>query len=71
MLKTIVAERRKNSQVFSHKSIPDKELLKRYNFVDIKIGSSAECCLHPAMRESKYGKIRYDGPPLIKPPEYK
>ena len=39
--------------------------------MDIKIGSKADSCLDPNMRESKYGKLRYDGPPIIKPPEYK
>ena len=40
-------------------------MLKKFKFVDIKIGSKDASFVNPAMRESKYGMIRYDGPPTM------
>ena len=37
----------------------------------MKIGSRNGSLLNPDMRESKYGKIRYDGPPLINTRDFK
>jgi len=45
--------------------------MDKYTFVDIKIGSRNGSLLNPDMRESKYGKIRYDGPPLIDTKDFK
>ena len=51
--------------------MPEHHALKKFNFVDIKVGSKAESCLNPSMLESKYGRLKYDGPPIIVPPQYK
>lgn len=70
ILQSIIT-RNRNASCNTGKQLTELEKIKRYKFVDIKIGSKEASYLHPAMRESKYGPIRYDGPPIIDIPAYK
>lgn len=66
MLQSIVENKRKrNSMSVFTKPIKDLEQLKKFNYVDIKIGSRDASFVNPGLRESKYGLIRYDGPPMM------
>ena len=72
MLQSIVENKRKrNSMSVFSKPISDLERLKKFKYVDIKIGSRDASFVNPGLRESKYGLIRYDGPPMMDASAYK
>jgi hypothetical protein len=64
ILQSIITKNR-NSSYQTGKRLSELEQLKKYKFVDIKIGSRDQSVLNPGLRDSKYGPIRYDGPPMI------
>ena len=71
MWQNITQTRRQQEYGLQRRKVSEFDRLKNYKFVDIKIGSRAESFVNPGMRESKYGLIRYDGPPMYNASAYK